>query len=303
MGAAQVRTDDPRPHVRRITLARPEVANAQGLQMTRELEAALREASQDPQVHVIVLAADGRHFCAGHDLNPDPSERWADAPPSGSWNEMGSAGYAPFYSWEREVYLDATERWRNLSKPTIAQVQGKCIAGGVMLAWACDLIVASEDAEFLDHTVAMGVCGAEFFSHPLELGVRRAKEWLFTGAVLSAREAQGAGMVNRVAPRDLLEHETLTLAERIAAMPTFSVRMAKEAMNQAQDAMGRVAIQKAAFALHQLCHAHNMLAHGQGVDPAGVPPGLRPKVQRFFDAISEAAPYRPPANDAAEPEA
>ncbi len=74
-----------------------------------------------------------------------------------------------------EIYLGMCERWRNLSKPTLALVQGKCIAGGLMLAWACDLIIASDDASFRDPTIDMGVMGAEFFMHPWELGVRQAE--------------------------------------------------------------------------------------------------------------------------------
>ena len=71
-------------------------------------------------------------------------------------------------------------RWRDFPKPTIAMVQGKCIAGGLMLAWVCDIIIASDDASFVDPVVAMGVCGVEYFNHPYELGIRKAKELLFT---------------------------------------------------------------------------------------------------------------------------
>ena len=290
--AVQVTMDRPREKVCRIKLNRPEVANAQGLRMTYQLDDAFQEAAEDPDVHVIVLAGAGKHFNAGHDLNPAPDEVWGEHPLGGTWNDVGAPGYAAFYSWEREIYLDITERWRNLSKPTIAQVQGKCIAGGMMLAWACDLIVARDDAQFRDHTVAMGVCGAEFFSHPFELGVRRAKEWLFTGGWMSAQEAHAAGMVNRLAAPDKLEEATLALAESIAKMPPFGVRMAKEAINQAQDAMGRLTAQKAAFALHQLCHAHNMLMHGVGVDASTLQPALRESVTAFFERIAHATPAR-----------
>lgn len=75
---------------------------------------------------------------------------------------------------EEEIYLGMCRRWRNLPKPAIAPVQGKCIAGGLMLAGVCDLIVASDDAQFQDPVVQMGVCGVEYFAHPWELGARKA---------------------------------------------------------------------------------------------------------------------------------
>ena len=99
-----------------------------------------------------------------------------------------------------EIYLEMCERWRNLSKPTIAQVQGRVIAGGLMLVWPCDLVVASDDATFSDPVVAFGVNGVEYFRHPFEVGSRRAKEWLFTGDDITAAEAHAIGMVNKVVP-------------------------------------------------------------------------------------------------------
>jgi enoyl-CoA hydratase len=100
--------------------------------------------------------------------------------PIGTWGGFGLDGNEGRYAREQEIYLQVTRRWRNFPKPTIAQVQGKCIAGGLMLAWACDLIVASDDAQFCDPVVTMGVCGVEWFAHPWELGPRKAKELLFT---------------------------------------------------------------------------------------------------------------------------
>jgi enoyl-CoA hydratase len=98
----------------------------------------------------------------------------------GTWCGFGCEGAAGRMAIEKELYLGLSERWRNIPKPTIAEVQGKVIAGGLMLVWPCDLIVASEDAQFADNTVAMGIAGAEFFNHPWELGARKAKEMLFT---------------------------------------------------------------------------------------------------------------------------
>lgn len=176
---------------------------------------------------------------------------------------------------EKEIYLGLSERWRNIPKPTIAAVQGKCIAGGLMLAWPCDIIVASDDAQFLDNTVEMGVGGVEFFHHPYEVGARKAKEMLFTADWLSAQEAKALGMVNQVAPRAELERYTLALAERIAKKPAFALKLAKEAVNAAEDAAGRKSAMDVAFALHQLAHSHNMQVHGMMIDPTGVSPAVR----------------------------
>ena len=149
------------------------------------------------------------------------------------------------------------------------------MAGGNMLAWACDLIIASDDAQFIDHTLEMGVCGAEFFAHPYELGVRKAKEWLFTADWLSAQDAYRLGMVNQVVPRAELTTYALAMAQRIARKPLFALKMAKEAVNSAQDAMGRRQAMKTSFALHQLCHSHNMRVHGMPIDPQGLPEKIR----------------------------
>src|SRR5690606_6146455 len=99
-------------------------------------------------------------------------------------------------------------RWREVPKPTIAMVQGACVAGGLMLAWVCDLIVASDDAFFADPVVRMGIPGVEYFAHPYELNPRIAKEFLFLGERMSAERAYQMGMLNRVVSRDQLEEET-----------------------------------------------------------------------------------------------
>src|SRR5262245_63573757 len=193
----------------------------------------------------------------------------------GTWCGFGCAGAEAQMAREKEIYVGLSERWRNIPKPTIAEVQGKVIAGGLMLIWPCDLIVAAEDAAFLDNTVAMGVGGAEFFAHPWEVGVRKAKEMLFTAEWLSAAEAKALGMVNHVVPAAELSAFTLALAEKIAAKPMFALKLAKEAVNAAQDAQGRVAAMTTAFALHQLAHSHNMQVHGQLIDPSFVMAGRK----------------------------
>lgn len=188
----------------------------------------------------------------------------------GTWYGYSEGGAAPLFTREKEIFIDLCERWRNIPKPTIAAVQGKCIAGGLMLIWPCDLIVAADDSWFLDNTVAMGIGGVEYFAHPWELGARKAKELLFTADWLSARDAERLGMVNRVVPASRLFDETVAMARKIAEKPMFALKLAKEAVNAMQDTQGRGTAMKAAFGYHQVGHAHNQMKYGSVIDPAGM---------------------------------
>ena len=258
----------PADKVARIVLNRPEARNAQSMRMLYELNDAFDRAAQDDSVSVIILAANGPHFSAGHDLREtDALEVVTEHERVGTWCGFGCAGAQSQMAVEKEMYIGLSERWRNLPKPTIAAVQGKVIAGGLMLVWPCDLIVAADDALFQDNTVSMGVAGAEFFNHPFEVGVRKAKEMLFTSDFLTAEEVHRLGMVNHVVPLDELHSHTLQLASRIAEKPLFALRLAKEAVNVAQDNQGRVNAMQTSFAYHQLCHSHNQQVHGMIIDP------------------------------------
>jgi len=247
----------------RITLSRVDVRNAQDRRMLAELNHAFTAASDDDDVKVVILAADGPHFSSGHDLSD--AQRWSCHPrditggfgaePAGISRGFAKAGAEGYLAYEEEIYLGLCRRWYDLPKPTIAQVHGKAIAGGLMLMWVCDLIVASEDALFADPTLRFGVNGVEWFAHPWELGPRKAKEMLFTGDFLTAAEARERGMVNQVVPPDQLESYTVELATRIAANSSFALKLAKMAVNQTVEAQGFGIAQKAAFSLHQLGHA------------------------------------------------
>ncbi len=270
--------EKPAPGVARIVMNRPDARNAQNLDMTYDLDAAFSRAVADDEVKAIILAGADPHFSAGHDLRDTNEKKLGkDYPVVSTWGQFEAPGAEGRYAREQEIYLQNTRRWRNLSKPTIAQVQGKCIAGGLMLAWACDLIVASDDAQFCDPVVTMGVCGVEWFIHPWELGPRKAKELLWTAESWSAEEARACGMVNHVVPRADLPRFTLALAEKIAAKPTFAVKTVKDAVNRTLDIMGQNSSIEQAFALHHLCHAHNMMQFGMLVDPSGLHPSVRKK--------------------------
>ncbi|MFC4669663.1 enoyl-CoA hydratase [Seohaeicola nanhaiensis] len=271
--------ETPEPGIARIVLNRPAARNAQDTRMLYALNDAFDRAVAEDGVKVIILASTGPHFSAGHDLREaDPFGNMAGERPVGTWGGLGSQASERRYAREMEIYLGLSERWRNLSKPTIAQVQGKCIAGGLMLAWPCDIIVASEDAEFLDNTLTMGAMGVEFFVHPWEMGARKAKEHLFTAEPISAQEALAIGMVNKVVPRDALAEATLEMARKIARMPMLALKLAKEAVNNAQDAQGRVQAMRTAFALHQLTHAQNEQVFGMLVDPTLMKPAFTEKL-------------------------
>jgi enoyl-CoA hydratase len=136
-------------------------------------------------------------------------------------------------------------------------VHGACIAGGLMLAWSCDFIIASEDAFFSDPVVKMGIPGVEYFAHPWVMNPRAAKEFLFTGDRFTAQRAHELGMVNHVVPREDLEATTLGIAERISAMPRFGLALTKKAVNQAEDLQGMRTGMDSVFGLHHFAHAHN----------------------------------------------
>jgi enoyl-CoA hydratase len=251
--------------VARITLDRPETRNAQNNRMTYELDAVLMDASRRGDVKVIVLDADGPHFSSGHDLRDhEPLEAFPVVGPYGAFDRPGHEGYM---AREEEIYFGMCWRWRNIPKPLIAACHGKTIAGGLMLLWVADLIIAADDAVFSDPTVGMGVNGVEYFAHPWELGPRKAKELLFTGDWITAQEAHVRGMVNQVVPRADLAETTLAMARRIAQRPSFALKLAKESVNQMLEAQGQYTAFRAAFLLQHLGHANNRLRFDSLIDP------------------------------------
>jgi enoyl-CoA hydratase/carnithine racemase len=266
---------DVRDRVAVITLNRPEYANAQNSAMTYALDAAFGRAVNDDRVGVLVLAGAGKHFCGGHDIGTPgrDADQSFDRQAVLWWDHVGRAGADARYAREMEVYLGMCRRWREMPKPVIAMVHGACIAGGLMLAWVCDLIVAADDAFFADPVVRMGVPGVEYFAHPWMLGPRLAKEVLFTGGRFGAERAYQAGMVSRVVPRASLEAVVFELAGQIAEMPPFGLALAKRAVNQCEDLMGMRPGMDAVFGLHHLAHAHNAEVSGDylaGLDARGM---------------------------------
>jgi enoyl-CoA hydratase/carnithine racemase len=233
-----------------ITLNRPERANAQTMGLLDDLDAAWTRAADDDEVRVIVLRGNGKHFSSGHDLK-DRSSPMPD-----------KITLESIYKIEARKYLEYSLRWRNAPKPSIAAVQGKCIAGGLLLCWPCDLIVAADNAEFSDPVVFMGIGGVEYHGHTWELGPRKAKEILFTGRAVTASEAEQVGMVNRVVPLAELETATMELARQIAQMHPFALRQAKRAVNQTLDIQGFYAAIQAVFDVHHTGHGNALSVGG-----------------------------------------
>lgn len=242
-----------------VRLNRPEFRNAQNSAMTYALDAAFQRAVNDDDVAVIALAGNGDHFCAGHDIGTPGRDVDVEFERKAviHWTHVDKEGGDLRWARESEVYLGMCRRWREIPKPMIAAVHGACIAGGLMLAWSCDFIVASDDAFFSDPVVRMGIPGVEYFAHPWVMNPRAAKEFLYTGDRFSAQRAQELGMVNRVVPRDSLDSEVSAIASRIASMPRFGLALTKKAINQAEDLQGMRAGMDSVFGLHHFAHAHN----------------------------------------------
>src|SRR5947208_12732352 len=204
-----------------VTLNRPEVRNAQNSALILELDEAMHAADEDSDVNVIVLAGAGSDFSAGHDLKAYVGEADAD-----EWHEKRKTPEGKF-EHERKLYFEKCLAIRDLTKPTIAMVQGHCVAAGFMLAAMCDLIVAADDAVFQNPVLRMSGAGVEVLAEPFELGARKAKEFLFTSDEIRAKDALRLGLVNRVVARGLLEDETMALAELIPKSPRITVQKVK----------------------------------------------------------------------------
>ncbi len=247
--------------IARITLDRPRTRNAQHRGLLVELDEAFSAAEADDRIRVVILAGAGPLFSSGHDLGSAEAITEREPGP-GQHPTMRTHGATRLGAEQRMLqewhyYFTNTLRWRNLRKITIAQVQGTTYAAGLMLAWACDLIVAADDAHFADVVgTRLGMCGVEYFGHPWEFGPRKAKELLLTGDSIDAEEAHRLGMISKIFPRAELEERALEFAARIARTPTMAALLIKDSVNQTVDNMGFYNSLQACFTLHQLNHAH-----------------------------------------------
>ncbi|OBF00286.1 enoyl-CoA hydratase [Mycobacterium sp. 852002-10029_SCH5224772] len=265
--------------IARIWLNRADAHNAQNRGLLVQLDEAFLRAEADDTVRVVILAARGKNFSAGHDLGSELAlaERAPGAGQHPSFRINGATRdpvAEKTYLQEWHYFFQNTCRWRDLRKITIAQVQGNAISAGLMLIWACDLIVAADNAKFSDVVgVRMGMPGVEYYAHPWEFGPRKAKELLLTGDALDADEAYRLGMVSKVFPVDELADKTLEFARRIAERPTMAAMLIKDSVNAASDAMGFTEALRHAFHIHELGHAH-WAAHNENRYPIGLPPDV-----------------------------
>jgi enoyl-CoA hydratase len=253
------RLDDGR--IARIMLNRPEARNAQNRGLLVELDEAFRQAEADDEVRVVILGGMGPMFSSGHDMGSKVSmaemQPGPDQHPTRRIDGGTRQGTEALMLQEWHYYFQNTRRWRNLRKITVAQVHGDVYAAGLMLMWACDLIVAADDTRFADVVgTRLGMCGVEYFAHPWEFGPRKTKELMLTGDSIDVHEAHALGMVSKVFPRDELADRTLELARRIAELPTMTALLVKESVNQTVDNMGFYNALNACFTLHELNHAH-----------------------------------------------
>src|SRR5579859_6457060 len=281
----------------RILLNRPETRNAQNRGLLVELDDAFLQAEKDDTVRVVILGGAGPLFSSGHDLGSKQAQE--EYQPGPNQHETARTNGGTRLGAEKRMlqewhyFFQNTMRWRNLRKITIAQVQGTVYAAGLMLMWACDLIVAADNAKFADVVgTRLGMCGVEYFAHPWEFGPRKAKELLLTGDSIDVHEAHQLGMVSKVFPTAELEERTLEFARRIAERPTMAALLIKESVNQSVDNMGFYNALNACFTMHQLNHAHwaelNENHYPVGTAEFGVVPW------------NEAPPVKPALKDAAE---
>jgi enoyl-CoA hydratase len=196
--------------IARIVLNRPQVLNALNTAMRQELYAALDELEKDSVIDVIILSGAGRAFCVGLDFK-EFVQREA----------MEAGGKSPWDIWSKVL---------NLDRPVIAAVHGHVLTGGLELALACDIIIASDDSIFGDTHARVGMVPGEGNTQilPRLVGIKKAKEMLFTGNFISAQEALAIGLVNKVVPRDRLEAAAREMAENILSCDQTSVRKIKQ---------------------------------------------------------------------------
>jgi enoyl-CoA hydratase len=263
----------------RIMLNRPEARNAQHRGLLVDLHDAFMEAEADDEVRVVILGGVGPMFSSGHDMGSKASmaEMLPGPDQHPSWRTNGGTrqGAERLMLQEWHYFFENTRRWRNLRKITIGQAHGDVYAAGLMLLWACDLIVSADTARFADVVgTRLGMCGVEYFAHPWEFGPRKAKELLLTGDALTAEDAHSLGMVSKIFAEDELQERTIEFARRIAEQPTMSALLIKESVNQSQDNMGFYNALNACFSLHELNHSHWAQVHHDGFPVAKEEDGI-----------------------------
>jgi enoyl-CoA hydratase len=262
--------DLPRPHVRRLTLNRPDKRNALSNDLRRDLFAALEAADRDPEVRVIVIRGAGTCFSAGYDLSPEGSKQKLP------FHTASGAG-----QWARHVVEGCFRIW-DLAKPVIGQVHGWCLAGGSELAAACDLLYVAEDAQ-IGYPPVRGMSPPDNQFHAWFCGLRPAMEMMLTGDAIEGKEAVRIGLANRAFAAEQLESEVLAIAERVARIPADVQQMNKRSVHRAMEIMGLRAAVRAGAEIQALAltteGSRAMFAQFEG----GVTKGLDARDSAFGD--------------------
>jgi enoyl-CoA hydratase/carnithine racemase len=206
--------------VAKITLNRPEALNALNKNMISEIGCALEDVEKDNMIRVVVVTGKGKAFCVGADLKFVKEEL------ASLWKQQ------EFFRFGNKTLMNAIE---DLGKPVVAAVNGFALGGGFELMQACDLVIASEDALIGDQHINFGLVGPGGTTQrtPRIVGIRKAKEIIFTGERLSAREAERIGLVNWVVPASELEKATDEMAAKLVEKSPVALRIAKMLINRA----------------------------------------------------------------------
>ncbi|MDI9332020.1 MAG: enoyl-CoA hydratase [Alphaproteobacteria bacterium] len=203
--------DWPQAGVIRLTLSRPDALNALSSEMMSELQDRLKQIAMDPQCRVLVIAAEGKAFCAGHDLR-----------------EMRAQPDLAFYQSLFTQCSRLMQALQQLPQPVIAQVQGIATAAGCQLVSMCDLAVASDRARFAVSGINYGLfCSTPSVGLSRNVARKKAMEMLLTGDFIDAAQAEREGLINRCVPAEQLDLAVAELCQKIVAKPPASVRMGK----------------------------------------------------------------------------
>ncbi|MFE7423472.1 enoyl-CoA hydratase/isomerase family protein [Rhodococcus sp. NPDC057529] len=205
-----------------ITLNRPDKLNALNTEVLLEFDKRIAQAGADDSIKVVLVTAQGRAFSAGFDMN-DEIEDGTETP----------LEWLPVLRRDADVTMAL---WA-CPKPTIAVVQGYCLAGGCEIAMACDIVVAADNAQFGEPEIQYG-SGPVTLLMPFILGQKKTNELLFTGDKIDAEEALSLGLINKIVPLDELDSAARELAMRIAPTPLPILRLTKQALNRAYEAKG-----------------------------------------------------------------
>ena len=259
----------------RLTLNRPDKLNAISAELRDALSAAVAEAADDDRVRVVVIAGAGRAFCSGYDLS--------EAAPTSAW------------AWRDVLARDvqATLALWSCPKPVIAQVHGYALAGGLELAMACDLIVASDDAQLGEPEIRFGSAPVTLLM-PFVIGQKKTRELLLTGDLIPAAEAERIGLVNRVVAADRLAAEVDTLADRLARVPPEVMAPTKLMLNRAMDAAGFAAAVEMGLDLQSFVNMSETAREFDAIVRAeGLKAALAWRDRRYDERLADAGRARP----------